>query len=65
VGDRIDMGSIRPQTSPTARETADYVERLARELRTIAAQSDLEFLAYLFSMVEEDAAAMGRRLTDK
>jgi hypothetical protein len=59
------MGSIRPQTSPLTRETADYIERLARELRTIAARSDLEFLAYLFSMVEDDAAATGRRLADK
>ena len=59
------MGSVRPQSSSTTRETADYVERLARELRAIAAQSDLEFLAYLFSMVEEDAAAMGRRLTNR
>ena len=62
---RIDMGSIRPKTSPTTRQTADYVERQARELRAIAVQSDLEFLAYLFSMVEDDAAAMGRRLADK
>jgi len=59
------MGSVRPQSSSTTRETADYVERLARELRAIAAQSDLEFLAYLFSMVEEDAAATGRRLTNR
>jgi hypothetical protein len=61
----IDMGSVGPQSPPTTRETADYLERLARELRAIAAQSDLEFLAYLFSMVEEDAAATVRRLTGK
>jgi hypothetical protein len=59
------MGSVRPPSSPTSRETADYVERLAREVRVIAAQSDLEFLAYLFSMVEDHAAAAGRRLADK
>jgi hypothetical protein len=59
------MGSVRPPSSPTSRETADYIERLARELRAIAAQSDLEFLAYVFSMVEEGAAVTGRRLTGK
>lgn len=59
------MGSVRPSSSPTSRETADYIERAARELRVIAAQSDLEFLAYLFSMVEEGAAATGRQLLDK
>ena len=65
MGDRIDMGSVRPPSSPTSRETAEYVARLAGELRAIAAQSELEFLAYLFSMVEEDAAATGRRPADK
>jgi hypothetical protein len=63
--DCMDMGTIEPPAPRTTRETADYVERLARELRTIAAQSDLEFLAYVFSMVEDDAATMGRRLAEK
>jgi hypothetical protein len=49
----------------TARDTADYVERVAKELSSIAAQSDLGFLAYLLSMVEQDAAATTRRLSDK
>ncbi len=61
----MDMASIEHQPPPTTRETADYVERVARELRAIAAQSDLEFLAYVFSMVEDDAATMGRRLAEK
>jgi hypothetical protein len=59
------MASAEPQVPVSTRETADYVERLARELRALAVQSDLEFLAYVFSMVEDDAAATGRRLADK
>jgi hypothetical protein len=59
------MASIESQAQPTTRETVDYVERLVRELRAIAAQSDLEFLAYVLSMVEDHAAATGRRLADK
>ncbi len=59
------MGSVRPPSSPTSRETAEYVGRLAGELRAIAAQSDLEFLAYLLSMVEEGAVATEQRLADK
>jgi hypothetical protein len=38
---------------------------MARELRTLAVGSDLGFLAYLLSMVEDDAAATARQLTGK
>ena len=56
------------ETLPTprdARDTALYIQRLARELRTMAAESDLGFLAYLLAMVEDDAAATARQLGDK
>ena len=48
-----------------ARETARYIQRLAKELRTMAAESDLGFLAYLLAMVEDDAAATARQLGEK
>jgi hypothetical protein len=45
-----------------ARETAEYIEGLARDLRRLAASADLGFLAYLLAMVEDDAGATVRRL---
>jgi hypothetical protein len=46
-----------------ARETAQYIEGLAKDLRRLAAAADLGFLAYLLAMVEDDAAATVRRLS--
>jgi len=74
VLDCIEAGSQTPGGSnmtggPAGRrnalETARYIEQLARELRTIAAEADLGFLAYLLAMVEDDAAATARRISDK
>ncbi len=45
---------VKP-TKSTAVETAQYIGGLARELRALAAKSDLGFLAYLLSMVEQEA----------
>jgi hypothetical protein len=53
----------RPPASDT-RETARYIEQLARELRDMAAAADIGFLAYLLGMVEGEAAATVRRLSD-
>ena len=39
----------------TAAETAQYIGGMARELRSMAASADLGFLAYLLSMVEQEA----------
>jgi hypothetical protein len=50
------------EPSPDARETAAYIEGLARDLRRLAGAADLGFLAYLLAMVEDDAAATVRRL---
>ena len=54
-----------PAGRRSALETARYIEQLARELRTMAAGADLGFLAYLLAMVEDDAAATARRISDK
>jgi hypothetical protein len=35
--------------------TAEYVQGMAKELRVMAAKVDLGFLAYLLSMVEQEA----------
>ncbi|MEJ0013632.1 MAG: hypothetical protein WDM94_13645 [Bauldia sp.] len=47
-------------TKSTAVETAQYIGGMARELRALAAKSDLGFLAYLLSMVEQEADLEGR-----
>ncbi len=35
--------------------TADYIGRISAELRTLAQNADLPFLAYLIAMVEDEA----------
>jgi hypothetical protein len=52
------------ESSRDARETAEYIEGMARDLRRLAAAADLGFLAYLLAMVEDDAAATVRRLAN-
>ena len=59
------MTTATKDAERTARETADYIATLARELRTLAAKADLGFLSYLLAMVEEDAEATSRRLADR
>ena len=51
-----------PESPRDARETAEYIEGLAKDLRRLAGAADLGFLAYLLAMVEDDAAATVRRL---
>lgn len=53
------------ESKTSAVETADYISVLARELRTLAANADLAFLAYLLAMVEDDAQATVRRLSER
>jgi hypothetical protein len=38
-----------------AAATAEYIRGMARELQAMAARADLGFLAYLLSMVEQEA----------
>lgn len=54
--------SAPPPPSSDAGEINAYIGRIATELRQLAEGSDLSFLAYLLSMVEEEAlsAARGR-----
>ena len=54
----------RDENAPPANttDTALYIAGLAKELRELARQADLGFLAYLLSMVEEDATDTARRL---
>jgi hypothetical protein len=59
------METNEPESPQSQRDTLNYVEHFAKDLRTIAVQSNLGFLAYLFSMVEDDAAASAKRLSDK
>ncbi len=40
---------------------ARYIQRMARELRTLATKSELSFLAYLLAMAEDEAAATARQ----
>ncbi len=59
------MTTATKDAERTARETADYIATLAKELRTLAARADLGFLAYLLAMVEEDAEATSRKLDER
>ena len=49
---------------PEAVQTARYIGNMAKELRMMAAKADLGFLAYLLSMVEDDAVATLRSLNE-
>lgn len=53
----IDETPAAPHSGP--HQTADYVARMAAELRAISAKAGLGFLAYLLGMVEEEAARQG------
>jgi hypothetical protein len=52
-----------PKAGQDPSDAARYIGRLAGDLRRIAAGAELDFLAYLLAMVEEEAAAEadGRR----
>ena len=56
---------MRPDLGPAARssrDTAQYIETMAKEMKQLAARADLGFLDYLLAMVEDDASATVRRL---
>jgi hypothetical protein len=53
------MSDGKPDSDPQA--IARYIQRMARELRTLATKSELSFLAYLLAMAEDEAAATARQ----
>jgi hypothetical protein len=59
------MSETEGQPKRDPQDTARYIQRLAKELRVMATEAGLPFLAYLLSMVEDDAAATVRRLAGK
>jgi hypothetical protein len=59
------MTADSPQSGGSARETAKYIEHMARELRSLAMGVRLEFIAYLLSMVEDECTATARKLGDR
>ncbi len=48
-----------------AQDTAVYIQRMDKELRALAIEADLGFLAYLLAMVEDDAAATAGRAAER
>ncbi len=57
--------AMTDRASPDPRETARYVEQVAREMRKMTAAADIGFLAFLLGMVEDEAAATVRRLGEE
>jgi hypothetical protein len=50
-----DHQAVKSDPKSTTSETAEYIGGIAKELRSLASQADLGFLAYLLSMVEQEA----------
>jgi hypothetical protein len=56
----MNVGETEPIPNP--RETARYIEQFAHELKGMAQQTNLAFLAFLLTMVEDEAMATIRRM---
>lgn len=56
------MPPMKPTSADDAGETARYIEQLAGELRTMAAEKKLDFIAFLLGMVEDEAGVTAKRL---
>jgi hypothetical protein len=56
------MPPMRPAPGNDGGETARYIEQLAKELRTMAAEKNLDFIAFLLGMVEDEAGVTAKRL---
>jgi hypothetical protein len=59
------MATVEPASSRDVRDTARYIEHLAKEMRRMTAEADLGFLAYLLAMVEDEAASTVRKLGER
>jgi len=58
-----DKQIVKSEPKSNTAETAEYIGGIARELRALASQADLGFLAYLLSMVEQEATDSRTRST--
>jgi hypothetical protein len=58
------MNGEKESPVPDARETARYIEQFARELKGMAQKANMAFLAFLLTMVEDEAVATLRRIGD-
>jgi hypothetical protein len=58
------MPTMRPSSANDGGETARYIEQLAKELRIMAAEKNLDFLAFLIGMVEDEAGVTAKRLAE-
>lgn len=56
------MGTVGAGVPRDARDAARYIESMAKELKVLADKADLDFLAYLLAMVENEAANSVRGL---
>lgn len=53
---------VKTENTVTPEQTADYIHGIVRELRTLAANSNMGFLAYLLAMAEDESGETARRL---
>lgn len=53
---------MKTDTTVTPEQTADYIHGIVRELRALAANSNMGFLAYLLAMAEDESRDTARRL---
>jgi hypothetical protein len=51
----VDIGSLGEGPEPSRREAAEYIASLLEDLRRVAHESELPFLAYLISVALEEA----------
>jgi hypothetical protein len=56
------MDGKSPEPARSSRDVADYIGALAKDMKRLAAEADLGFLAYLLAMAENEAGATVRRL---
>ena len=54
-----DVDGIVKSSKSSSTEAAQYIANMARELRILAVNSELGFVAYLLSMVEQEAETEG------
>ena len=59
------MALTKLPSQPSGEDAAQYIAAIARELRSVAAKADLGFLAYLLSMVEDEAATSGQKQAEQ